>query len=101
MGDRRDYFETHEDVWEMFLLVLDGRKRREIDPTIAILRECVDQVSREGRSGKEIEVRLQNMLEFFEQTDKWYAQLRRLPRAGIIKFIRLGSKVMPTAKASR
>src|SRR5436309_15327618 len=40
MGDRRDYFESMKDVWEMFRVVLDERKKREIDPTIAVFREC-------------------------------------------------------------
>ena len=37
MGDRRDHFETLEDVWEMFRIVLDERKRREVDPTLVLL----------------------------------------------------------------
>src|SRR5712692_10282374 len=41
LGDRRDYFESMKDVWEMARIVLDGRKQREIDPTLAALRECV------------------------------------------------------------
>ena len=43
MGDKRDHFETLKDVWEMFRIVLDERKRREIDPTVALLRECAAQ----------------------------------------------------------
>src|SRR6266699_3746295 len=41
LGDKRDHFESMKDVWEMFRLVLDERKKREIDPTIVLLRECV------------------------------------------------------------
>src|SRR3954453_11831620 len=41
LGDKRDHFESMKDVWEMFRLVLDERKRREIDPTLAMLRECI------------------------------------------------------------
>src|SRR5262249_53249490 len=41
LGDRRDYFEAVKDVWDMFQLILEGRKRREVDPTLAVLRECV------------------------------------------------------------
>src|SRR5216684_7918026 len=35
MGDKRDHFESMKDVWEMFRVVLDERKKREIDPTLA------------------------------------------------------------------
>src|SRR5881394_4057643 len=41
MGDRRDHYESIKDVWELFRVVLDERKRREIDPTLELLRECV------------------------------------------------------------
>src|SRR5258708_88880 len=41
LGDKRDHFESMRDPWEMFRVVLDERKRREIDPTLALLRECI------------------------------------------------------------
>jgi DNA-binding transcriptional regulator GbsR (MarR family) len=41
MGDKRDHFEALPDVWETFRIVLEERKRREIDPTLAVLRECI------------------------------------------------------------
>src|SRR4030088_3182712 len=46
MGDRRDHFDTLHDVWEMFSIILDERKKREIDPTVAILRECSLEIDR-------------------------------------------------------
>src|SRR6516164_1867783 len=47
LGDKRDHFETMKNVWEMFRMVLDERKRREIDPTLAILEECIAESSRD------------------------------------------------------
>jgi len=41
LGDKRDHFESMKDVWEMFRVVLDERKRREIDPTLAMIRDCI------------------------------------------------------------
>jgi HTH-type transcriptional regulator, glycine betaine synthesis regulator len=46
-GDRRDYYESLSDVWEMFTLVAAQRKRREIDPILNTLRECRDRLSPE------------------------------------------------------
>src|SRR6476661_3524011 len=40
LGDKRDHFESMRDVWEMFRVVLDERKKREIDPTMNMLKEC-------------------------------------------------------------
>ncbi len=41
-GDRRDHFGSMTDVWDMVLTVMDERKRREFDPTLAVLRECIE-----------------------------------------------------------
>src|SRR5438105_6973952 len=47
-GDRRDYYESLSDVWEMFTLVATQRKRREIDPILMMLRRCRDELSVEA-----------------------------------------------------
>src|SRR6266446_917472 len=47
MGDKRDHFESMKDVWEMFRLVLDERKKREIDPTLEVLRECITEAKKD------------------------------------------------------
>src|SRR5882724_3971815 len=44
LGDRRDHFESTKDVWEIFRIVAEERKRREIDPTLAVLGECVQEL---------------------------------------------------------
>ncbi len=44
-GDRRDYYESLSDVWEMFTLVAQQRKRREIDPVLSTLRRCREELS--------------------------------------------------------
>src|SRR5215468_5512592 len=46
-GDRKEYYESLSDVWEMFTLVANQRKRREIDPMLATLRKCRDELSLE------------------------------------------------------
>src|ERR1700751_4449876 len=52
LGDKRDHFESMKDVWEMFRVVLDERKRREIDPTIRVLRECIAEAEQGGGTDK-------------------------------------------------
>src|SRR5919199_1961326 len=47
-GDRRDYYESLSDVWEMFTLVAAQRKRREIDPILNTLRQCRERLSPES-----------------------------------------------------
>ncbi len=47
-GDRRDYFESLSDVWEMFTLVATQRKRREVDPILNTLRQCKERLAPEA-----------------------------------------------------
>lgn len=90
MGDRRDHFESTKDVWEMFAILLDERKRREVDPTLRMLRETAAEP---GDKDSKTCQRLEEMLTFFEAMDGWYSEMRRLPLASRVKLIKLGSKV--------
>jgi HTH-type transcriptional regulator, glycine betaine synthesis regulator len=51
-GDRKEYYESLADVWEMFTLVANQRKRREIDPIINTLRRCRDELTPETLGGQ-------------------------------------------------
>jgi DNA-binding transcriptional regulator GbsR (MarR family) len=91
LGDRRDYFEAEGDVWEMFQSILEGRKRREVDPTLAVLRECVAEA--ETAKDEHARRRLAELLGFFELSLSWFEQVRRMPRRTLTRFARLGSRV--------
>jgi DNA-binding transcriptional regulator GbsR (MarR family) len=100
LGDRRDHFVTMSDVWEMFRIILEERKRREIDPTLAVLRECVEQAR--GNSPAEVETRerLQAMLDFLEAVMSLYEEARRLPAGalrGLAKWKGKMGKLLPIA----
>src|ERR1700730_2096328 len=47
-GDRKEYYESLSDVWEMFTLVANQRQRREIDPILTTLRRCKEELSPEA-----------------------------------------------------
>ena len=91
MGDRRDHFESMKDVWEMFRQVLDERKKREIDPTLEVLRQCVEAA--DGEKDRETEDRLAAMRDFFQTMSHWYDDIDQLPTPAVIKFVKLGGKV--------
>src|SRR6267378_8135582 len=61
LGDKRDHFESMKDVWEMFRLVLDERKRREINPTLAMLRGCIAGAGRQKEKDTYTEQRLRDL----------------------------------------
>jgi DNA-binding transcriptional regulator GbsR (MarR family) len=93
MGDKRDHFESMKDVWEMFRVVLDERKRREIDPTVALLRACVAEAHADKETDEYTEQKLGELADFFDTTTAWYQQVRHWPTVSLTKFIKLGDKV--------
>lgn len=93
LGDRRDRFESMKDVWEMFQVVMDERKRREIDPTVALLRECVAEAEKPGSSDPRLRDRLRDLLAFFDTMSNWYEQMRRLPTGAVIRFVKMGGRM--------
>lgn len=93
MGDKRDHFESMKDVWEMFRVVLDERKKREIDPTLALLRECVSEAARDKATDEYTERKLRELADFFAVTTSWYSQIRQWPTEALTRFVKLGDKV--------
>lgn len=93
LGDRRDHFESLKDVWQMFQLVLDERKKREIDPTLALLRESVAELERGGHADAYTRARLLEMLDFFEAADGCYGELRRFAPAALRRIAKLSGKL--------
>ena len=92
-GDRRDHFESLADVWELFRVVLEERKRREIDPTLAILDECIAEATAAGKPEAHTRKRLKAMRDFFTTATTWYQEVSRLPQPALKGFLRMGSKV--------
>ena len=94
LGDKRDHFESMKNVWDMFRIVLDERKRREIDPTIAILDECIAEAAKGKDNDKITEERLRELHRFFQTTTAWYTQIARLPASALVKFLSAGDKLL-------
>lgn len=93
MGDRRDHYESMKDVWEMFQIILDERKKRECDPTLAVLRDLAAKAKKSGGKDAYAHERLAEMLDFFETTTRWYGQVRGMPTGSVVKFVKMGDKV--------
>lgn len=94
LGDKRDHFESLKDVCAMFRIVLDERKKREIDPTMSVLRDCIAETGKSKETDRYTEERLQELADFFETTTAWYEQVRRWPMPALTRFVKLGDKVL-------
>jgi DNA-binding transcriptional regulator GbsR (MarR family) len=93
LGDRRDFFVAQHDPWEVIRVIIEGRKRREIDPTVAVLRECVEQLKGESETPASARERLTGQLEFLETVTSWYDSIKTLPRKTLLKMMPLGHRI--------
>ena len=96
-GERREYFESLGDVWEMFSLIAAERKRREMDPVLETIRQCQQMLS-EAQLGKpaakreDVQAtrqRLAGMEEFMEVTNKIFQQFIGNAKSGLTRVVKV------------
>jgi DNA-binding transcriptional regulator GbsR (MarR family) len=93
MGDRRDHFESMKDVWEMFQVILEQRKRREVDPTLDLLRSCVEELHGSAPASAYTKQRLIDMKDFFETMADCYQEMRKVPVGALRGFVSLKGRL--------
>jgi DNA-binding transcriptional regulator GbsR (MarR family) len=94
MGDRRDFFSAETDLWEMVTRIAEGRKAREIDPTLAMLKTCLDEANGDHFMSRTARERIGEMHDFLGMIDSWAGQMRRVPRAKLNMLLRLGAAIV-------
>jgi DNA-binding transcriptional regulator GbsR (MarR family) len=97
LGDRRDHFETVHDAWEMFRVILEERKRREIDPTVAMLEECVITAEKDAKASPHARERMHELLDLLQMLAMWYEQMDKLPAQVQKKVLKMGSRIQKIA----
>jgi DNA-binding transcriptional regulator GbsR (MarR family) len=93
LGDRRDHFESLKDVWELFHVILEERKRREIDPTLQVLRSCADELENSGPEEAYARERIAEMLTFFEETTELYEEVKKVPSNALRRMVKFRGQV--------
>jgi DNA-binding transcriptional regulator GbsR (MarR family) len=99
LGDRRDHFESLKDVWEMFAKVIEERKRREMDPTLEMLRQAKADLKKSSPREKETEERIEAMLEFFTAASAWFGKLKGMPIGKLAAMGKSGGGLWGLVKA--
>ncbi|MEE9412525.1 MAG: MarR family transcriptional regulator [Methylococcales bacterium] len=94
IGDRRDHFQAVNDVQEIFNRVVEQRRRREIDPTLTLLRDLSMKAEDDAEIDPQTRQRIVDMLEFLEVMTNWYDTVSKLPNATLMKLVKLGDKVV-------
>lgn len=92
LGDRRDYFETSSDVWELFRTVVRERKEREFDPTTRMLQDLVQQPSF-ANEPPDAQDRVHETLRLMQALGSWSDEMLRLSPGTLEKVLRMGASI--------
>ena len=94
LGDRRDFYEAEGDLWEMVARIAEGRKSRELDPTLGMLKTCMAEAEADRFMNVKTRERIAGMLAFTQMIDAWAIDMRRVPRAKLAGLMKLGSAIL-------
>lgn len=97
LGDRTDRFEIKGDVYEMFRFIVEYRKRREVDPTLQVLRGIVTELEASG-DDPHTQEKIGEMLTLFETSDSLYQQMQKIPTQKIVRIAKMSNIVSKILK---
>lgn len=91
-GDRREYFTAPEDIWEIFRVLVEERRKREVDPTLSMLRDALmdEPASEEDQYAA---VRMSEMHDLIELTTRWVDDVQQLSPNTVVRLFKLGGGV--------
>ena len=90
--DRREYFSAPEDVWEIFRVLIEERRKREIDPTLSMLRDALLETNLD-RSDQHAAKRMGEMHDLIDLTTNWLDDVKRLAPKTAVQLMKLGGNV--------
>lgn len=98
LGDRRDHFVAIKDNWEIVLRIAEGRKKREIDPTLHLLRLVANSPEAERDLSAEQNAQIGELVGFMETLTHWYDDIRTVPQSKLLRLMKFGAKIVKFIK---
>lgn len=91
-GDRRDYYTVPEDVWEIVRTLVEERRKREIEPTLSMLRDILLEHP-SGKKEAHAQEKMREMHDLIEMLTGWYNDMQKMETERLVQLLKLGSKV--------
>jgi DNA-binding transcriptional regulator GbsR (MarR family) len=91
-NDRRDYFTAPEDIWEIVRNLVEQRRRREIEPTLTMLRDILLE-NPANADEKFAQGKMQEMHDLIEMLTDWYTDMQKMETARLVNLLKLGARV--------
>lgn len=91
-SDRKDYYGTHDDIWEIVRNLVEERRKREVEPTLTMLRSVImEQPSSEEE--KHAQVKMQEMHDLIEMLTEWYQDMQKMETDRLVNLLKMGTKI--------
>ena len=91
-NDRREYFQAPEDVWAIFRTLAEERRKREIDPTLSMLRDALMEQPA-NQDDIHAQARMKQMHDLIELMTGWLADVQKMDSATLMSLMKMGAKV--------
>jgi len=91
-NDRKDYYATHEEIWDIVRNLVEVRRKREIDPTLSMLRSVIME-SPSSEEEKHAKVKVEEMHNVVEMLSGWYEEMQEMETEHLLRLLTMGSKV--------
>lgn len=91
-GDRREYFEAPSDVWEIFRVLAEERRRREVEPTLSMLRMALlEQPGNDAE--RHAQQRMREMYQLIDRLMTWFDDVQKLAPETAMQLMGMGATV--------
>jgi DNA-binding transcriptional regulator GbsR (MarR family) len=91
-GDRRDYFSPPLDIWEIFSTLAQERRKREIEPTLTLLRDILLE-NAHNKEENHAQNKMREMYDLIELVTRWFSDMQKIPTQDLVYLMGLGSKI--------
>jgi len=100
LGERREHYESLKDVWEMFRVIVEQRKRREVDPTVQVLSHSLEELNGQSNSDLYTRERLRDMADFFDTINAAYGEVRQISPRALRTALKVRGKIRKMLKVT-
>lgn len=97
MGDRRDYFTTGTDVWELAKVITEERYRRELAPTVTFLADLMNTPEFQ-QENKDVQQRIRDTHQFVDTLTTWANEMLKLSTTTLNRILKLGATIQKFLK---
>ncbi len=90
-NDRKDYYATHEEIWDIVRNLVEARRKREIDPTLSMLRGVIME-SPSSKEEKHAQVKMEEMHDLIDLFTQWHEEMQKMETERLVSLLKMGSK---------